>query len=91
MRISHVSPQGVSLVRSSRIANQGRSDPFLYSIMYPGSRCPLLSYLMGADVSGGVPGSVAKVGSLVDFSLGYMGSQLSSKDGGLLGESPWLS
>ena len=59
MRIFHVSPQGGSLVHSSRVANIGRSDPFRYFIMYPEARCPFSSSLEVANGSGEVPVSGA--------------------------------
>ena len=69
---------------SSRVANIGRSEPFLYLIMSPGDRCPLLSSLVVSDGSGEVLGSGAEVGSSVDFSLGYTLSRVGSKDEGFL-------
>ena len=76
---------------SSRVANIGRSEPFLYLIMSPGDRCPLLSSLVVADGSGEVLGSGAEVGSSVDFFLGYTSFLVVSKDGVFLGEPPCLS
>ena len=91
MKILHVSPQGVSLVRCSRVVNLGRSDTLWYFILSPGARFPLLSSLVVVDGSGEVPRSGSEVGSLVYFSLGCIGSRVGSKNGYLLGESSWLS
>ena len=84
-----MSPQGDSLVHSSRVTNLGRSNPFWYFMMSPGDSCSLLYSLVGLDGSGELPWLGAKVGSSVDFSLGCTGSRVGSEDGGLLGKSPW--
>ena len=70
IRIFQVSPQGESLVRSSRVANLGGSDPFWYLNMSFGERCPMVSSLVGEEGSDRVSESGSKAGSLVGWGPG---------------------
>ena len=56
-------------MRSSRVVNLGRFDPFLYFIMSHGVMYPFLYSLVGADGSGEVPRLGSEVGSSVYFCL----------------------
>ena len=51
IRILQVSPQGSSLVRSSRVEDLGGSEPFWYLTIYVGDRCPMEPSLMSAEGS----------------------------------------
>ena len=75
-------------MRSSRVANMDRYDPFCYLNMSFGDRCPMESSLLGAEGSDRASESVPEVGSLVGFSLGGTGSRVGSSELGLLRYSP---
>ena len=82
--ISQVSPQGASLVHSSRVANLGGYDPFWYINLSFWDRWTVESSLMGAEGSDRASELGSEVGSLVGSSLGGLSSEVSSTEGGLL-------
>ena len=67
IRIFQVTPQGASLVRSSRVANLVGSEPFWYLNMSFGDICPMESSLMVVEGSDRATESGSEVGPLVVF------------------------
>ena len=66
------------------MANLGGSDPLLYLTISFGARCPMESSLVVVEGSDRASESASKVGYLVGFSIGGLGSGVVSAEGGLL-------